>query len=109
MKDLPSAIQNKVSKFCNSEKLCCYLCKRKFEAVNGLSDHVKLSEFHLFNLSKWISSKRKEINNVAAKFYSSIAGSNECNAQSVVSSANVKKSSPKKKIKTAHSASLQDE
>merc|ERR1712244_156734 len=73
MKDLPVTIQNKVDKFCNREKLCCYLCRRQFKTVQEVSDHINLSQFHLFNLSKWISAKRIEINNVAAKFYSSIA------------------------------------
>ena len=112
MNDLPQELQNKVNKFCNGDKLCCYLCKRKFKNINNLSDHIKLSQFHLYHLSKWIISKRIEINNVAAKFYSSISNINmtESNIKTEETKKIKKEEQEKEKeILKTEDASLQDE
>lgn len=81
LRDLPITLQTKAGKFCNAEKLCCYLCRRKFKTVKDVNDHIKLSPFHLYNLSQWILRKKKEIEAVAAKFYSTIADNGNTNSR----------------------------
>eukprot|EP01083_Nonionella_stella_P165394 550095_1 len=109
MNDLPITLQNKVSRFCSKEKLCCYLCRRKFKTFKDLCEHIKLSEFHLCNLSKWVGAKRMEINQAADKFYQSIGTVNGNTAGQLGITPKPKvvntKSAPKQDTK---SASLQD-